>query len=183
MPRKTHWSELRVGLIGAAALALLVLVIMLFARVGALHGKKATLYVVTQDATGILKGTEVWLSGQKIGLVNDVRFRPASADTLERILIEMEILADKLPPIRRDSHAKIGPGSSLIGIPVVFISAGSVSQPGVRDGDTIHTEVSKSVLAIGDEMSAAGAAASSLAVEVKGLTHMMTNQRGSIGAM
>jgi phospholipid/cholesterol/gamma-HCH transport system substrate-binding protein len=183
MPRKIHWTELRVGLVSAVAIALLVLAIMLFARVGALHGKKATLYVVTADATGILKGSEVWLSGQKIGLVSDVRFRPPSADTSERLLIEAEILADKLPPIRRDSRASIGPGSSLIGVPVVFISAGSIREPGLRDGDTIRTQVSKSVLAIGDEMSAAGAAASSLGVEVKGLAARMSDQRGTMGAM
>lgn len=183
MPRKIHWTELRVGLIGAAAMAVLVLVIMLFARVGALHGKKATLYVVTSDATGVLKGTEVWLSGQKVGLVKDVRFRPPSADTSERLLIEAEILADKLPPIRRDSRASIGPGTSLIGVPVVFIKAGSIRQPGLRDGDTIHTEVAKSVLAIGDEMGTAAEAASSLAVEVKGLAGMMSDPRGSMGAM
>jgi len=129
MPRKIHWTELRVGLIAAAALAALVLFIMLFARVGALHGKKATLFVVTADATGVLKGTEVWLSGQKIGLVSDVRFRPSSTDTAERLVIESEILAERLPPIRRDSRATIGPGSSMIGVPVVFITAGSASSP------------------------------------------------------
>lgn len=183
MPRKIHWTELRVGLIAAAALAVLVLVIMLFARVGALHGKKATIFVVTSDATGVLKGTEVWLSGQKIGLVRDVRFRSSSADTSERLIIESEILADRLAPIRRDSRSHIGPGSSLIGVPVVFITAGSIRQPGLKDGDTIHAALVKKVLEIGDEMGAAGTAASSLAVEVKGLVARMSDPRGSVGAM
>lgn len=183
MARKIHWTELRVGLIAAAALAGFVLFIMLFARVGALHGKKATLFVVTADATGVLKGTEVWLSGQKIGLVSDVRFRPTSADTSERLVIETEILADRLPPIRRDSRASVGPGSSLIGVPVVFITAGSAAAPGLKDGDTIPAAVALKVTDVGETMSSAGAAASSLAVEVRGLARKISDRRGSVGAM
>jgi len=183
MPRKLHWRELRVGLIGAAAIAVLVTVILVFARVGALHGHKATLYVVTGDATGVLKGTEVWLSGQKIGLVKDVRFRPSSADTSERLVVETEILSDRLAPIRRDSHASIGPGSSMIGVPVVFITAGSAKSPGIRDGDTLHAESATIVADIGQSMSDAGAAASDLGAEVKSLASKMSSRRGTFGAL
>ncbi|MDQ6718939.1 MAG: hypothetical protein M3Z17_11425 [Gemmatimonadota bacterium] len=183
MARKIRWTELRVGLIAAAALAALVLSIMLFARVGALHGKKATIFVVTGDATGVLKGTEVWLSGQKVGLVRDVRFRPSATDTSERLVIESEILAERLAPIRRDSRASVGPGSSMIGVPVVFITAGSAASPGLRDGDTIRAAAAKKVTDLGETMSSAGAAASSLAVEVSGLTAKMSDRRGSLGAM
>ena len=183
MPRKIHWSELRIGLIGAAAIAALVLSIMLFARVGELHGSKATLYVVTGDATGVLKGTEVWLSGQKIGLVRDVRFRPSSADTTERLVIESEILSDRLGTIRRDSRASIGPGTSMIGVPVVFVTAGSASSPGLRDGDTIHAALATNLTDIGETMGAAGAAASSLAVEVRGVASKLSDRRGTLGAI
>ncbi len=183
MPRKIHWTELRTGVISAAAIAAVVVSIMLFARVGALHGKKATIYVVTGDATGVLKGTEVWLAGQKIGLVKDVRFRPSSTDTSERLVVESEILSDRLAPIRRDSHARIGPGSSLIGVPVVFITAGSVTMPGLKDGDTIHAEVATKVADLGETMGSAGEAASSLAVEVKGLASKISDRRGTLGAM
>jgi hypothetical protein len=183
MPRKIHWRELRVGLIAAAAIAVLVTVIMVFARVGALHGDKATLYVVTGDATGVLKGTEVWLSGQKIGLVKDVRFRTSASDTAERLIVETEILADRLVPIRRDSHASTGPGSSMIGVPVVFITAGSVSSPPVHDGDTLRAEVSTNVADIGESMTEAGAAASSLGTEVKSLAAKMSDRHGTVGAM
>ncbi len=183
MARKIHWRELRVGLISAGALVLLVAFIMLFARVGALHGDKATLYVVTGDATGVLKGTEVWLAGQKIGLVRDVSFRSSSADTSERLIIDAEILSDRLAPIRRDSRAHIGPGSSMIGVPVVFITVGSASAPGLRDGDTIHVELALKVTDVGESMNNAGAAASSLAVEVKSLAAKFSDRRGTVGAM
>jgi phospholipid/cholesterol/gamma-HCH transport system substrate-binding protein len=183
MPRKIHWTELRVGLIGAAAIALLVLAILMFARVGALHGKKAPLYIVTGDATGVLKGTEIWLSGQKIGLVRDVRFRRASADTSERLVIDAEILADRLSPIRRDSRAHIGPGTSMIGASVVFITAGSARSPGLKPGDTIHADIAMKVTDIGSDIGTAAEAASSLGVEVRGIAAKLHDRNGAVGAM
>src|SRR5947208_16657717 len=106
MPHKLHWRELTGGIIAVIAIALLTVLILLFARVGALHGKKVTLYVVTDDASGVLAGTEVWLSGEKEGLVKEVKFRPSSVDTLERLLIVTEVLKDALPNVRRDSYAQ-----------------------------------------------------------------------------
>jgi ABC-type transporter Mla subunit MlaD len=120
MPRTIHWSDLRVGILSAIGLAGLLLIILLFARVGGLRGEKATIYIVAADATGVLTGTDIWLAGQKIGAVRDVRFRPVSVDTSQRLLIEAQILAARLSPIRRDSRAEIRPGTSMIGIPVVL---------------------------------------------------------------
>src|SRR5205814_9149485 len=110
MPHKLHWRELTGGIIAVIAIALLTIVILLFARVGALHGKKVTLYVVTDEAAGVLSGTEVWLAGDKVGLVKDVSFRSPTTDTLERLLIETEFLRSALPNVRRDSYARIQPG-------------------------------------------------------------------------
>src|SRR6476660_4666694 len=110
MPRQLHWSELTAGMVAAAVITALVLVVLFFARVGALHGKKVTLYVVTDDASGVLAGTEVWLAGEKEGLVTDVTFRPPSTDTLERVLVITEVLEEAMPNVRRDSYAQIRPG-------------------------------------------------------------------------
>src|ERR1700681_1545902 len=110
MPRRISWSDLTGGIIGTALIAGLIVAIFLFARVGALHGKKVTLYVLTDDATGVLSGTEVWLGGKKAGLVKDVTFRPPSPDTLERLVIKTEILKEGLPSVRQNSYASIRPG-------------------------------------------------------------------------
>ena len=54
MPHRLHWSELTRGLIGVAVIVALALIVLVFARVGALHGKKVTLYVVTDESNGCL---------------------------------------------------------------------------------------------------------------------------------
>ena len=139
MPHQLHWRELRGGIIAVAVLAAIVFSIFAFARVGGLHGKKVTLYVVTDEAPGLLAGTEVWLSGEKDGLVTDISFRPPGTDTLERLLIKTEFLQKALMHVRRDSYAQIRAGGTLIGTPVIFISAGTIGSPPLKDGDTLRT--------------------------------------------
>jgi phospholipid/cholesterol/gamma-HCH transport system substrate-binding protein len=181
MPRQLHWSELRGGIISAAVIAVLIAATLLFARVGAIHGKKVTLYVVTHDATGVLAGTEVWLAGKKAGRVTDVSFRPPSSDTTERLLITTEFLADALPNVRRDSYAQIRPGGSLIGAPVLFIATGSAASPPAGDGDTIHTRTNTP---IGDVVSKVGSIrpeVSALASGVKALNAQISRPTGTIG--
>lgn len=139
MARDIHWTELRIGVIGLMAVVTVVLSILVFARVGALHGDTATLYVVTDNAVGVLPGTEVWVSGQKVGLVKEVRFRSTSTDTTQRLAIETDILADQLQFIRKEAYVDIRPGGNLIGSPVVYIKAATSASPPVANGDTLFS--------------------------------------------
>ncbi len=173
MPQQLHWRDLTGGIIAAGVLILLTLAILVFARVGALHGKKVTLYVVTDDASGVLAGTEVWLSGEKDGLVKDVTFQSASVDTMERVLITTEVLRKALPSVRRDSYAQIRPGANFIGVPVIYISPGTVGARQLHDGDTIHSrakpaivDIAEGVGSIRPEVAALGAAAKELVAKV-----------------
>ena len=124
MPRVEHWSQLRIGLIVLAGIIAAVAAVMLFARIGALHGKTTRLYLVTDMASGVLNGTEVWLAGTKIGLVRSVELRPPATDTAERVAIAMDVLDPYVRYIRRNSDVRIQPGGRLIGSPVVYIEVG-----------------------------------------------------------
>ncbi len=183
MPRKVRWRELRVGAIGAAAVVAAVLAILLFARVGALHGSKSILYVATPDATGILKGSEVWLGGKKIGLVKGVRFRPVSSDTTGQLIIESEVLEEYLPQVRRDSRADIRAGGSLIGAPVVSITGGTLSSPPLRDGDTIHTVTDVKITDLSVTVTSAHNALSGLITETKALATKVQSPTGTVGSV
>jgi hypothetical protein len=180
MPRQLEWRELIPGIIAAAAIVIVVVVTLVFARVGQVHGKKVTLYVVAEEATGILPGTEVWLSGQKQGLVTDVSFRPPATDTMERVLITTEFLKEMLPHVRRDSYAQLKPGGSFIGSLVVAISAGSASSPPLHDGDTLH--IKKGRLAnLTSDVGTIGPAFSALVTEVNALNAKLASPVGTIG--
>jgi ABC-type transport system involved in resistance to organic solvents, periplasmic component len=140
MSREYSWSELRIGMLSAAGILLVAFSVLIFARVGALHGKKSKIVILTDHAPGVLSGTEVWLAGVRIGLVNRIEFRPVSADTSRRVAIDAVILTSYMPQIRRNAHADIRPGGNLIGSPVVYISSGTSDNPPARDGDTIVTK-------------------------------------------
>lgn len=140
MPRTYHWSELKVGLISGAVIIGLAASILLFARVGALHGERSRLIVLTDHAPGVLPGTEVWLAGEKVGLVKKISLRPVSTDTSRRVSIETEILSKFMPQIRRNAHADIRPGGNLIGSPVVYIGSGTADMPPAQNGDTLVTK-------------------------------------------
>lgn len=138
LPQPITWSSLTKGLVVIAAVAGLAASILTFARIGALRGDTIRLYMATDRAAGVIKGTEVWLGGQKVGLVRAVQFRPVNSDTTERLTIEMDILKKHAHHIRRDSDVQIRPGTSLIGEPVIYITVGSKNVLALTENDTIR---------------------------------------------
>jgi len=182
MPSRVHWGDLQIGVIAMIAIVVTVLSILLFARVGALHGDTQTVYVTTDDAAGVLAGTEVWFSGQKIGLVKAVRFRPVTTDTLVRIAIETEILADRMALIRRDSYADIRPGGNFIGSPVIYIGPGTAAHPALKNGDTIATRESGPIAAVGTQLDSLGVRLNALSDSSQKLIGLLSNTSTSIGS-
>jgi phospholipid/cholesterol/gamma-HCH transport system substrate-binding protein len=181
MSRNLEWGQLKTGVIGLTVLVALAVSILLFARVGALHGDTTEIYVVTDDANGVLNGTEVWLAGQKIGLVKDIHFRPITTDTLQRLAIHLQILSDQMHFIRRDAWADIRPGGNLIGSPVVWISAGTSNARALHQGDTLREISTGKMRPVGDRVTALGAKLNSLADSGGRVVALLNSQIGTLG--
>ena len=183
MSRNLQWRELKTGVIAFAAIVGGALSILLFARVGALHGDTTDIYVVTDDAPGVLAGTEVWLSGQKVGLVKDIHFRPPSTDTLERLAIHLEVLSKHMHFIRRDAWADIRPGGNLIGSPVVWISSGTSKVRALNPGDTLIEISTGKMQPVGDRISALGNRMTMLADSGGKVLRLLQSQAGTAGRL
>jgi phospholipid/cholesterol/gamma-HCH transport system substrate-binding protein len=183
MPRTLQWRELKTGLIALAAIVSLAISVLLFARVGALHGDTTNIFVLTDDAPGVLNGTEVWLSGEKIGLVKDVHFRPITTDTLQRLAIHAEILSDRLYLIRKDAYADIRPGGNLIGSPVVFIASGTSRAPALTNGDTLVTRSTGKMKPVGERVSALGDRITTLADSTGRVLTLLNSQVADLGKL
>jgi phospholipid/cholesterol/gamma-HCH transport system substrate-binding protein len=137
MSRPIAWRQLVPGVVILAVIILAALAVLVFARVGALHGDTYRLYVLSDDARGVIGGTEVWLAGQKIGAVREISFRPVTSDSLGRLAVALDILDRYKPAIRGDSRAEFRSGSTPIGATIVSISVGSPEQAVLEADDTI----------------------------------------------
>jgi phospholipid/cholesterol/gamma-HCH transport system substrate-binding protein len=133
------WSQLRPGLTLLTLAMTGAITILLYGRVGALRGSTYRVYVLADDARGIIRGTEVWLAGERVGQVRDVTFRPVTGDTLGRLIVSLDVERRAREAIRQDSRVVFRKGGTPIGAPIVAIAVGSERSPMVRTGDTLLT--------------------------------------------
>lgn len=165
------------SIVGAA------LAVLLFARVGGLRGDRVTVYIRSNEARGVLKGTEVWLLGQKVGRVEKVEFLLASEDTTHRVVIEAQILEPYDTHIRHDSPIQIRPGSSLIGAPVVAIDAGTGAAKVLEDGDTVTASPQGDTEGVASQIALASRDFPAIIGNVKALNAQLDQARGTAGAV
>jgi phospholipid/cholesterol/gamma-HCH transport system substrate-binding protein len=133
MPRSLRWRNLIPGLLSLAAVAGMVAAILSYARIGALRGDSYRLYAFTNEARGILENSDVWLVGQRVGVVEGIEFRAVATDTAKRIRLTLKVLRRHQSLIRGDSYAQIRSGGRLLGEPVVYITMGTDRYPALEE--------------------------------------------------
>src|SRR5215217_6831507 len=138
MARHPRWKELSIGIIATCGVIIVALVILVYGRVGILHGSKFTLYVTTDAARGVIRGTEVWLDGQKVGVVKGVAFQEPTAPPSARLVLILSMLESSRSRVRQDSRVQVRSGGSIIGDRVVYLNSGTAARPAVSDGDTVR---------------------------------------------
>jgi phospholipid/cholesterol/gamma-HCH transport system substrate-binding protein len=183
MARRLSWSDVRGGLLACLVIAVAAVAILTFMRVGALHGDTFPLYALVGEARGVTKGSEVWLSGQKIGRITDIRFRPpAVADTSSRILIVMEVLEEHRHAMHRDAVAQIRSGGSIIGPAVVYMSPGTRRATPLEAGDTVRTVVQSDVEDATAQFAGAAREFPVIIANVSALRAQLQTSEGTVGA-
>jgi ABC-type transporter Mla subunit MlaD len=135
--RLPSWRKLTGGIIALVAMIGGAFAIVAFARVGTLRGDTYIAYVMADEASGILKGTQVWLQGQKVGVVKKVGFRSLPTDTAVQTVLQMEVLSQYKQFIRKDSRVEFKPGGTYLGAQVVALRIGSHNVPVLEEGDTL----------------------------------------------
>jgi hypothetical protein len=184
MARQLSWSDVRGGIIASIAIGAVAFAILEFSRVGGLHGDTFRLYALVGEARGVMKGSEVWLRGQSIGKITDIHFLPpAIADTTRRIQIEMEVLEQYRAAMRRDAVAQIRAGGSIIGPPVVYLSAGTRRAAPMQPGDTVSTTPQPDVEGAGAQFGSAAKEFPVIIANVKLLNAQLQTTQGTMGAL
>ncbi|MEO6525438.1 MAG: MlaD family protein [Gemmatimonadaceae bacterium] len=184
MARRLAWSSVRGGLLAIIAIVAISAATLKYARVGALHGDTFRLYAFMPGARGILVGSEVWLSGQKIGKVSDIQFRsPSIADTTVRLLLELEVLERYRDAMHHDAEAQIKSGGSVMGAIVVYLTPGSSSTPIISNGDTVRAHPQLDIEGSTSKFGAATREFPAIVNNVKSLRDQLRATRGTLGAV
>lgn len=132
------WRSVSGGIAALAGILLIVFVVLKYARTGRVSGDKFRLYVAVPDASNVLKGSDVWLNGQRVGTVERIDFAPPFAPPDERVIIATRVQERVREHIRLDSRASLQSGGTIIGAPVVYLTSGTPSHRVVSEGDTIR---------------------------------------------
>jgi phospholipid/cholesterol/gamma-HCH transport system substrate-binding protein len=184
MARRIAWSSSRGGLLAIIVLVGISFATLKYARVGALRGDTFRVYALVAEARGILKGSEVWLSGQKIGKVADIQFRsPSIADTTVRLLMELEVMEKYREALHRDAEAQIRTGGSVMGAVVVYLSPGTSATPTIRNGDTVRAHPQLDIEGSTTQFGTAAREFPAIMRNVKTMREELDATRGTLGAV
>jgi phospholipid/cholesterol/gamma-HCH transport system substrate-binding protein len=120
--RSIAWSELKIGLVGMAALLLLVAVVFAIGGQGGFPWQRYPLKTRFTQVSGLKTGAVVWLNGMEVGKVTAVQFVGSQVD------VAMEVSKDVRPLITTESRASLG-SLSLLGEPIIDITAADTGTP------------------------------------------------------
>ena len=157
--RSIAWSQLKLGVIGVVALALVTIVV---AAVGGQAGFFWELYPIKlrfRDVQGLKEGAVVRLSGKDVGRVAAVEFAG------EEIEVTAEVAKDVRPLITDGSVGSVG-SLSLLGESMVIIKAAPGRTP-VPDWGYVRTVESGSMSSLTETASASLEDASKLIADVR----------------
>lgn len=182
MPARLTWRKLVPGLIAAAVIVVVTVGVLVFAGVGKVRGEKVRLYVLTNQAQGIMRGSDVWLAGQKIGAIDHVGFATPSADSGGRVVIAVDVRKRDAEQIRRDSRVRVRAGANIIGPIVLYFEAGTASSPALRDGDTLRADAQSDVQVATEKLGEATKQMGPLMADARVVMSNLRNRNGTVGA-
>ncbi|HEV2884917.1 MAG TPA: MlaD family protein [Pyrinomonadaceae bacterium] len=154
MPRSTrqvNLNQLRVGIF--VLVSIVILIFLILNASGDLNpfAKKLHLKARFADASGLREGSEVRLSGVRVGKVSKITLLPPSTEpTAQRVEAEMVIDATidgraARDRIRKDSTAQQGSPSLLGNEMLINISPGTALAPPVNDYDILPSSSANTV--------------------------------------
>lgn len=167
-----------VGAVAAVALS-----ILLFAEIGGVRGRTIAVYATLGDVRDIMPNTAVWLHGEQVGVVREVRFRSPATEANERVLVTMDLLDRARPFVRQDAVIQIRRGESYLGAPVLYLTGGSPYAGAVNAGDTLRSTVRVDQQQLSADISEGLSDARAVFANIRRTTDAVGEARGSIAGL
>lgn len=141
-----------------------------------LFSANITLHVLFKNVSGLQKGNNVWLSGVKVGTVNDVEI---ASDSL--VLVSLKVRERDQKYINKDARAYLS-SEGLVGNAIIVIEPGTMRMP-VDDGDTIRTKSVTSTEDIINLAQNAGEQLIAVADNLGKVTQQLLEGKGTVGML
>jgi len=139
-PGRVPWRNLITGIVTLVALVAAGAYVFVYAEIGGVRGTTIPLHVSFREARDIMPNSEVWLHGERVGIVKSIEFQ-APGGGQSRVMMSLEILDRVRPFIRRDATVQVRRGESFLGARVLYIAGGTPGSPSVASGDTLGATV------------------------------------------
>jgi phospholipid/cholesterol/gamma-HCH transport system substrate-binding protein len=127
--RSLAWSELKIGIVAVAAIALAIILIIAVGGQGGFFWDRYELKTRFKNVQGLKSGAIVRVAGVDVGKVTSIDFVDAE------VQVTMEVNEENKRRITDQSRASIG-SLSLLGEPTIEVSPSSTGTP-LKDGDFI----------------------------------------------
>ena len=129
--RSLAWSELKVGVMAVAALALTAVLVVAVGGASGFAWERYDLKTTFDNVQGLKSGAIVRIAGVEVGKVTSVELSGAGVE------VGLSIKKENRSRVTSESRASIG-AMSLLGEPLIDISPASSGTP-LNDGDTIKS--------------------------------------------
>ncbi len=132
-PNKIKWAQIRVGVMMAAALVVMAVLVFYMTSNRSLFSTDEVIYSYLDSAPGVAKGAPVRLNGLTVGNVRAIDFAP-NPKPGRAIRVEMNIFERYTKLIPSDSKISVG-AENLLGSRLIDIARGSSPTPIAAGGE------------------------------------------------
>lgn len=138
MNESSEKRKVAVGIFVLIGIIFLILGILAIGNINETFKKKIAIVALFDDVSGLQSGNNIWFSGVKIGMVDNLEFYSQS-----KVKVTMKVEEKAVPYIRKDAFVKVST-DGLIGNKILIIYGGSMQRPQVTENDTLAVEKSLS---------------------------------------
>jgi phospholipid/cholesterol/gamma-HCH transport system substrate-binding protein len=167
--RSLAWSELKIGVMAIAAMALTAMLVIAVGGASGFSWQRYDLKTSFQDVQGLKSGAIVRVAGVEVGKVTKVELQGTG------VAVVLSLKKENQSRVTTESHATIG-AMSLLGEPLIDVSPSSGGTP-LKDGDSI-----KSVKPATQLSEVAGSANDGI-VEATALLKDIRGGKGTVGKL
>lgn len=179
-PSKISWAQLRVGVMAAAALVLLGLLVFYMTSNRSFFSKDYKIYAYLDTATGVAKGAPVRLNGLTVGNISQVDFTGDSRPG-RFIRVEMTIFERYLRLIPTDSRVSVG-SENLLGSRLIDIAKGQGTQA-IKPNGELPSDSTTEIEDLARQGRTTLAAAELILKRMEGIVAQVEVGQGSIGRL